>query len=76
MRIARQSAWLKTGPLIYAEAGSTVRILFRNNLEFPVNMEPAGGATWRNPERGFLPPVPPGAERLIEWQASPAQYSH
>jgi hypothetical protein len=58
------------GPLIYAEAGSTVQIMFRNALPggVAVNMEPAGGATWSAPAPGFLPPIQPGQTTVLRWR--------
>ncbi len=49
------------GPLIYAEAGSSFRVVFRNKLGFAVNFEPQGGAVWTNQGNGSLPAVQPNA---------------
>ncbi len=71
------------GPVIYGSVGDVVRIVFRNNLGFPVNMAPSGGlTTWASSSNGnlksepFVAPVKPGQTVTYLWtipeEAGPA----
>lgn len=71
------------GPVIYGSVGDVVRIVFRNNLGFPVNMAPSGGlTTWASSSNSnlkseaFVAPVKPGQTVTYLWtipeEAGPA----
>lgn len=76
------------GPLIRAEVGDTIKILFRNNTNFPASMHPHGvfydkdseGAPYADGTEGADKAddgVPPGGSHLYVWpvrsQAGPAE---
>ncbi|KAL6754045.1 ferroxidase-like protein [Haematococcus lacustris] len=55
------------GPVMVAEAGDTIEVHLRNNLAFPVNMEPSGAANWATPT-GLTPALAPGRTTVLYWQ--------
>jgi FtsP/CotA-like multicopper oxidase with cupredoxin domain len=64
------------GPLVRAEVGDTIQVVFRNNLHFPTSMHPHGvfyqkaseGAVYHDgsDDQGNQA-VPPGATRTYTW---------
>jgi FtsP/CotA-like multicopper oxidase with cupredoxin domain len=68
--------WL--GPLIRAEVGDTIRVVFKNNTQFPASMHPHGvfyekdseGALYRDGTEGAMKAddaVPPGGSHTYKW---------
>lgn len=68
--------WL--GPLIRAEVGDTIRVVFKNNTQFPASLHPHGvfyekdseGALYRDGTKGAMKAddaVPPGGSHTYEW---------
>jgi manganese oxidase len=51
------------GPLIRAEVGDTIQVVFRNNLTFPVNLEPSG-VLYSDAD---VQPVPANTTTTIRW---------
>ena len=69
--------WL--GPLLRAEVGDTIRIVFKNNTQFPASMHPHGvfyqkdseGAPYQDNTSGSMKAddaVPPGGTHIYEWE--------
>ena len=60
------------GPLLRAEVGDTIQVVFKNNLRFPVSMHPHGVLYQRDSEGAVYgdasnQAVPPGATRTYIW---------
>ena len=78
----RPSEWAHLGmlgPLIRAEVGDTIRVVFKNNASRPYSMHPHGvlyekaaeGAAYQdgtNPEKNIGNAVPPGVTYTYVWQ--------
>ncbi len=63
------------GPLLRAEVGDTIQVVFKNNVRFPVSLHPHGvfyqkdseGATYRDGSPDQIKTVPPGATYTYTW---------
>lgn len=80
-RVERSKEWEHLGwlgPLIRAEVGDTIRIVFRNNTSFPASMHPHGvfydkdseGAPYQDGTSGAMKAddgVPPGGTHVYTW---------
>ncbi|KAG2498784.1 hypothetical protein HYH03_003523 [Edaphochlamys debaryana] len=78
--VARPAEWFhlgNVGPVMNAAVGDVIRVVFRNNLTFPVNLAPAGGlVAWDSASNTLLKsyrvaPVKPGQTVTYLWRVPP-----